>query len=127
MATTTSQLNATAVVTLNGAGAGTAKIGPVNGRETWQPAVASVKTNQTTATIVNQAQCLIYVGADASDSNYVDGTLSGSSGDSSANVAGGEVDCGEYVWAVWSGGDAGVQGRLNVQGTRTMAGVNRAG
>src|SRR5580693_6508180 len=119
-------LNQSAVVTLNGAGAGTAQLGPVNARETWSPAVASVKTNQDAATIVNEAQCKIYIGADASDPNYVDGTLSGSTGDSTGNVAGQEVDCGEYVWAVWSGGDAGAQGRLNVQGTKVIASA-RAG
>lgn len=114
-------LNQSAVVTFNGAGAGTAQLGPLSAREMWQPAVVSVKTNQAPGTIVNEAECKIYAGADTSDSNYVDGTLSGSTGDSSGNVAGQEIDCGEYVWAVWSGGDAGVQGRLNVQGTKVIS------
>jgi hypothetical protein len=118
-------LDQSAVVTLNAQGAGTAQLGPVNQRETWQPAVVSVKTNQAPAAVVLQAQCNIYVGPDTSDSNYVDGTLSGSSGDSSANVAGQTVSCGEYVWAVWSGGDAGAQGRLNVSGTKQLAGARR--
>jgi hypothetical protein len=114
-------LNQSAVVTLNGAGNGTAQLGPVNGRETWQPQVVAVKTNQAPASIVNEAQCKIYCGADASDPNFVDGTLSGSTGDSSSNVGGQEVDCGEYIFAVWTGGDAGAQGRLNVQGVKVIA------
>jgi hypothetical protein len=112
-----------AVVTLNGAGAGTARLGPINQRETWSPAVASVKTVQAPGTVVNEAQCRIYCGADASEPNYVDGTLSGSTGDSTSNIAGQTVRCGEYVFAVWTGGDAGVQGRVNVSGTRTIAGT----
>lgn len=114
-----------ATVTLNGAGAGTAQLGPVNVRESWAPLVVSVKTNQTAATIVNEAQCKIFVGPDTSDSNYVDGTLSGSTGDSTSNVTGQVVDVGEYVFAVWSGGDAGAQGRVIVSGTKTLSGAAR--
>ena len=116
-------LNQSAVVTLNGAGGGTAQLGPVNAREMWLPAVVSVKTNQAPGTIVNEAQCKIYAGADISDPNFVDGTLSGSTGDSTGNAAGQQIDSGEYVFAVWSGGDAGVQGRVNVQGSKVISGA----
>jgi hypothetical protein len=116
MATVT--LDASAVVTLNGAGAGTAQVGPTGMRERWQPAVASVKTNQ--ATVTNEATCKIYCGADASPPNFVDGTLSGSSGDSTANISGQAVLAGEYVLAVWAGGDPGAQGYLVVTGTKTI-------
>src|SRR5208282_3431982 len=115
------QLNQSAVVTLNGAGNGTAQLGPLNAREKWLPQVVSVKTNQAAGTIVKEAQCKIYAGPDTSDPNFVDGTLSGSTGDSTGNVAGQEIDCGEYVFAVWAGGDAGAQGRVNVQGTKVIA------
>jgi hypothetical protein len=120
-------LNQSAVVTLNGAGAGTAQLGPIGQRESWAPAVVSVKTNQAAAAIVNEAECKIYVGPDTSDSNYVDGTLSGSTGDSTANVdvSGRSVTCGEYVFAVWTGGDAGAQGRLIVRGTKQLAAARR--
>ncbi len=126
MATITVSLNQSAVVTLSATGAGTAQIGPRSARETWLPTVVSVKTSQAPGTIVAEASCKTYCGPDTSDSNFVDGTLSGSTGDSSGNVAGQEVDCGEYVWAVWAGGDANVQARLNVQGTKTIAGANHA-
>jgi hypothetical protein len=114
-------LNQSAVVTLSALGAGTAQLGPTSARETWHPAIVSVKTNQAPTAIVNEAQCKIYVGPDATDPSFVDGTLSGSTGDSSENVSGQEVDCGEYVFAVWSGGDSGAQGRLNVQGTKVIS------
>jgi hypothetical protein len=127
MAGVTVPLNQSAVITLNGSGVGTAQLGPVSARETWYPLVVSVKTNQAPGAIVNEAQCKIYAGADTSDSNYVDGTLSGSTGDSTGNVAGQEVDCGEYVFAVWSGGDAGVQGRLNVQGSKVISSARARG
>jgi hypothetical protein len=125
MGTVTVTLNQSAVVTLNGAGAGTAQLGPINIRETWSPAVASVKTNQAPASIVNEAQCKIYCGSDATDPNFVDGTLSGSTGDSTDDIAGQQVRAGQYVFAVWTGGDAGAQGRLNVQGTKVIAGARR--
>lgn len=118
-------LNQSAVVTLNAQGNGTAQLGPLNQRESWQPAVVSVKTNQLAAAIVDEAQCKIYAGPDTSDTNYVDGTLSGSTGDSTSNVAGQTVNCGEYVFAVWSGGDPGAQGRVNVSGTKQLAGARR--
>lgn len=114
-------LNQSAVVTLNASGNGTAQLGPISARETWQPAVISVKTNQAPAAIVNQAQCSVYVGADATDQNFVQGTLSGSSGDSTGNAAGRTIDVGEYVWAVWTGGDPGAQGRVNVIGTKQLS------
>jgi hypothetical protein len=118
-------LSQSAVVTLNAQGNGTAQLGPVNGRESWQLAVVSVKTNQAAGTVVNEAQCKIYAGPDSSDTNYVDGTLSGSTGDSTSNVDGQTVSCGEYVFAVWTGGDAGAQGRVNVSGTKQLAGARR--
>jgi hypothetical protein len=114
-------LSQSAVATLDGSGNGTARLGPVSSRETWKPQVASVKTNQVPGTITSEAQCRIYAGPDTSDAYFVDGTLSGSTGDSTANVAGQEISCGEYVWAVWTGGDPGAQGRLNVQGDKILA------
>jgi len=53
MATVT--LNQSAVVTLNNSGAGTARLGPVSGREHWTLAAITVKTNQAPASIVNEA------------------------------------------------------------------------
>ena len=118
-------LNQSAVVTFNAQGAGTAQLGPRNQRESWTPAVISVKTNQAPGSIVNEAQCRIYCGADTSDPNFVDGTLSGSTGDSTANASGQIIRCGQQVFAVWTGGDAGAQGRVNVSGTKQLASARR--
>lgn len=112
------QLNQSAPVTLDGSGNGTAKLGPRNARETWYPTLASVGTNQ--AAVTAEAQCKVYEGSDPSQANFVGGTLSGSTGDSTDGVRG-PLEVGEYVWAVWTGGDPGAQAYLNVQGTRVLA------
>jgi hypothetical protein len=104
-------------VTLNGSGNGTVKLGPISAREVWSPSSASVKTNQTTVT--NEAVCNLYVGLSATQENFRDGTFSGSSGDSSDLVAG-QLKIGNFVWAVWTGGDAGAQATLVVTGTKEV-------
>lgn len=111
-------LYATATVTLNGSGAGTAKVGPLSAREVWNVANASVKTVQTTVT--NEAQCNIYVGLSATQENFRDNTQTGSTGDATGKVAGSPVKVGNYIFAVWSGGDAGVQAQLVVTGTKDV-------
>lgn len=114
----TAPLDAPAVVTLDAGGNGTAQTGPRGMRERWQPQVASVKTNQ--AKVTSEAQCKVYCGSDTSPTNFVDGTLSGSSGDSTGNISGRVVNPGESVFAVWTGGDPGAQGYLVVTGTKTI-------
>jgi hypothetical protein len=103
-------------VVLSGSGAGTARIGPAGARETWQAEAASVSVSTSTA----EAQCRIYVGDSATAPNYVDGTLSGSTGDSTGRVSARPLKLGDYVWAVWTGGDPGAVATLNVTGTRTV-------
>ena len=105
-----------ATAVLNGSGGGTVKLGPVGAREVWSPAVASVSVS----TNVKEAQCRVYVGDSAVPANFIDGTLSGSTGDSTDRVSGSQVKLGWYVWAVWSGGDAGSVATLNVTGTREV-------
>jgi hypothetical protein len=112
-------LTATAAVVLNGSGTATAQVGPVNPGEIWYPGTASVG-EQPGLTITNEAQCRVYVGSSPSPPNYVDGTLSGSTGDSTTNVAGKVVFPGSYIWAVWTGGDAGAPVTLNVSGTKRV-------
>lgn len=103
-------------VVLSGAGAGTAKIGPAGARETWYAASAAVSC----ATNVAEASCRIYVGDQPIPSNYVDGTLSGSTGDSTGRVSAAPITLGRYVWAVWAGGDPGTVATLSVTGTRDL-------
>jgi hypothetical protein len=103
-------------VVLNGSGNGTAKIGPVGARETWYAAVASVSVS----TNVKEAACRIYVGDQPIASNFADGTLSGSTGDATGRVSAAPITLGRYVWAVWTGGDAGAVATLSVTGTRDL-------
>ena len=102
-------------MTLNGSGNGTAQLGPSHPGETWTVSTVSVSC----ATDINEAQCKIYAGPSATQANYVDGTLSGSTGDSTNNVTQ-LLFPGEYVFAAWTGGDAGTTAIMNIQGTRTV-------
>lgn len=108
-------LNTSIPVKLDGTGAGTAKIGPIGARESWTPETVSVSASSTT----NEALCKIYIGDDTSQRNFVDGTFSGSSGDSTQNVTG-PIRLGQYVFALWTGGDAGAIATLTVIGTKDI-------
>lgn len=105
-----------ATMVLDGAGNGTARLGPAGARETWFPAVASVSV----ATNAKEAQCKIYVGDSPVPAHFIDGTLSGSTGDATGRVAGSTIKLGWFIWAVWSGGDPGAVATLNVTGTREV-------
>lgn len=105
-----------ATVTLDASGNGTCKIGPVGPAEIWAPAVASFSVS----TNVNEASCKIYVGDSAVPANFVDGSLTGSTGDATGRVGGYLVPLGWWIWAVWSGGDAGSVATLNVGGMRQI-------
>lgn len=115
MAPVTTPLNVSVPVVLDGSGNGTARTGPVNLREVWTPQLARVSVS----TNASEAECKIYEGEQADQANFVDGTLSGSTGDSSANVYG-PLYTGQYIWAVWAGGDPGATAYLNVSGTKTI-------
>lgn len=104
----------TASVTLSGAGAGTASIGPQFPREVWDVAVASVSV----ATNTSEAICKVSQGAIAGQT-FVDGTTWGSTGDSTSNFSA-PVYLGSQVFAVWTGGDAGAVATLTVTGTRRI-------
>ena len=112
-------LNETAFVTLNGSGNGTVKLGPASARETWHPTIASVRTDLGVA-VVNEAQCSIYIGQFATQENFRDQTFTGSSGDSTDKVSGNPVKLGDFIWAIWSGGDPGRRASLNVIGTKDV-------
>lgn len=104
-------------VTFDGSGNGTLKMVPRGGAETWLPTIASVKASSNT----KEASCKIYIGPSATDPYFVDGTLSGSTGDSTDRVTGYQIDThGNTLWAVWAGGDAGATGTMQVNGTETI-------
>lgn len=102
-------------IKLNGSGAGTASLGPSGHGITWTLGTISVKTAQTVST--GTCQCSIYVGDDTSATNFVDGTFSGDTGDSTNAATGAEVRLGRKVWAVWSAGVAGDIATLTINGT----------
>lgn len=102
-------------VTLNGSGNGTARVGPAAPGVVWRLAVASVRTS----TAVLSPQCRVYVGSDTSDGNFKDGTYTGQQNGTDL-VIGQEVRLGQYVWAVWTGGDVGAQATLTVSGTKDI-------
>jgi hypothetical protein len=108
----------TANVTLNGSGNGTAKIGPISSREVWHPANVHVSAN--IGQVTKEAQCIVYIGQTVGANNFRDGTLSGSSGDTTDAVKNDELQQGEYIFAVWSGGDANVQATMVVTGEKDI-------
>lgn len=105
-------------VHLDGSGNGTAKIGPVSARETWYPANAHVSAN--IGNVTNEARCIVYVGDGVNANNFRDGTLSGSSGDTTDAISNDIIKIGHYVFAVWSSGDPGVLATLTVTGEREV-------
>lgn len=109
-------LNESVSVKLNSSGAGTAKIGPISAREVWSPSNVHVSCS----TNVNEAQCNIYVGDSAIQRNYIDGTFSGSSGDSTDSVGSTVIKVGQYVWAVWTGGDSNTTATVSVTGQKAI-------
>lgn len=109
-------LNETAIINLSVTGGGTAKIGPLSAREVFYPSNASVSANSNPT---NESTCNIYVG-DSNTQRFIDGCVDGSSGDSTDSVSGSAVKCGQYVWAVWSGGDPNVQARLTITGEKEI-------
>lgn len=107
-----------ASVTLDGSGNGSVRLGPVGPRELWQPTTARVSASSNTA----EASCKVYAGPAAQQQYYVDGTLSGSTGDSTDAISGYVIGRTQsaFVWAVWAGGDAGANATLIVAGTKSV-------
>jgi hypothetical protein len=111
----TLSLRASYSVTLDSDGNGTVQAGPSSPGEQWQLSIASVSVSTNT----NEASCRVYIGADTTQTNYADGTLSGSTGDSTDRVSY-PLNPGQSVWAVWTGGDSGATATLVLQGERTL-------
>jgi hypothetical protein len=109
---------ASAAVTLDSSGNGTAKVGPISAREIWYPANVHVAAN--IGNVTNEAQCIVYMGETVNPNNFRDGTLSGSSGDSTDALNADEIKIGQYIWAVWSNGDAGAQATMAVTGEKDI-------
>jgi hypothetical protein len=104
-------LNTFAQVTLDGSGNGTAKIGPTRVREIWFPTIISVVVSSNTAEPV----CKIFAGPTATQNNFTDGTFTGSQ-DSTDSIQGTQLNVGDFVFAVWTGGDVGAIATVGVTG-----------
>lgn len=105
----------TAVVTLDGSGNGTAKVGPLSAREVWYPDNVSISVTGFTV----QANATVFMGPDTTQSNFRDVSTFGS-GDSTGACNADTVKCGMYIWAVWINGDPGKQAILTVTGLRDV-------
>lgn len=114
----TVSLNEQVSVILDGNGDGTARIAPDEPAAVWYPTVLSVSV----ATNVNEAQCSTYAGPSTDQQYFVDGTFSGSSGNSTGQISGRVIGRTKlpYIWAVWEGGDPGSQATLVVSGTKAI-------
>lgn len=110
------QLYAFAVITLDGSGNGTAKVGPESAREHWIVENAAVAANSNPT---NESTCQIFVG-DVNTKKLRDNTFTGSSGDSTDRCQSDLIKCGAFVWASWTGGDPGVQATLTVTGKKRV-------
>lgn len=103
-------LDEPATVTLDGSGNGTAKVGPASG-QMWQLASVTVSTISQTAPL---PQCKMYAGPQPQPSWQIDATFTGN-GDSTGRAA--TLYPGNYVWAVWTGGNPGDTATMRALGT----------
>jgi len=115
-------LRDSAVIILDSNGAGTARLGPLTARETWYPSNVSIKTTfpgvQLGPTL--ESECDIFMGATASPENFRDKSYQGSSGDATGALSADKMIKGQYIWAKWSRGDAGMQATVTVTGMKDV-------
>lgn len=104
-------------ITLDATGAGTARLGPTAHGVTWKPLVASIK--MTGGTPSGVATCFLYAGSRVANGNFVDSTYDVAN-DSTDRVSGQQLALGQYVYAVWSGGNPGATATLTVNGTKVI-------
>lgn len=91
-------------------GTGTIRLAPAG--EKWQIDRTYVKCS----TRVSEAQCVTYIGQVA-DQYIVDGTYSGSSGDTSDTVL--YLEDGQGMHLVWTGGDDGATATVTISGWKS--------
>lgn len=111
----TGVLRQPASVKLDGSGNGFVSLGPLSARETWWIDTVSVSV----LTNTSEAQARVYVGDRIDATNYVGGTLTGSTGDTTDTVPS-PVKAGHKVWIQWSGGDANSIATAVVTGRREV-------
>lgn len=107
-----------ASATVNGAGNAIVRIAIGEPAAIWRPTIASVSCSGT----VSEADCSIFAGPTPSAPYFIEGTHSGSTGDSSDRITGKVISRTQlpYVWAVWTGADPGAQATLTITGTKDI-------
>ena len=108
-------LSESGFVTLNGSGNGTVKIGPGAHGVVWKPSRIAVKVSSATLS----PTCQIFIGNTATAENFIDGTFTGQQ-NATDSAVGQELRLGQYVWAVWTGGDVGAQATVTVTGSKDV-------
>lgn len=107
------QLQEFAHVILDANGNGRVSIGPTVVRERWAPTQATVSVS----TSVLESQCDLYLGVGGVPGRLMGSTRTGSSGDP-YGFAGFELQPGQNLVAVWTGGDAGAVATITVFGEK---------
>lgn len=108
-------LNNSAQVTLDGSGNGQAQLGPTLPGTSWQVDTVAVSAS----TNSSEAQCNLYLGLQPVAGSLIGATATGSTGDSD-DLSGANVWPGQYLIAVWEGGDPGAVATISVYGTQTV-------
>lgn len=105
---------------LDASGNGKVKWRPDGSQQFGYPSIVSVKVSAADPLVgpVNEATFKLYAGSAPIDSNFVDGTYTGSSGNSSANASGQIIGRtrSSYLWGVWTGGDPGQTATMTITG-----------
>lgn len=112
------QIDESTTVVLDGSGNGTAILGPQRVREKWTLTYASVSAS----TAVVEATCTLYRGIGTVRGKRISGTATGSSGDT-CGLANMELQPGQTLLAVFTGGDAGAVATLNAYGEKARMGT----
>lgn len=99
----------TNTVTLDGSGNGSVKVGLTQASTVLAPRLGIVSTS----TANNTPECILYRGSSTAPLAYIDSTFQGN-GDSTGKVAGTLYYPGQFIWAVWTGGDAGATATFQV-------------
>jgi hypothetical protein len=109
-----------ASATVDGSGRATVRISVDEPAAVWAPTIASVSCSST----VSEADCSIFAGPSPTAPYFIEGTHSGSTGDSSDRITGKVVSRTQlpYVWAVWTGADVGAQATLTITGPKDIPG-----
>lgn len=111
---------------LDGSGNGKVKWRPDGSQQYGHPAIVSVKVTAADPAVgpLSEAVVKIYAGNAPTDSNFIDGSFTGSSGNSTDRVAGHIIGRTReaYLWAVWTGGDPGQTATMTVTGQLEIPG-----